>query len=190
MTGHYTNTDSHGRGQLVISLVPRPSRNANCTCMKSLVSFLWLRSLYPLSTYEGSHWRKKYQALTACTSSISCSGADEPGNKATRDFACVYLSRSQTSDQYNWPGNEATSMHAYKIRKWCPLQQTATPLNPILHFWSLISLALGFCISRKGGTGGGGWGLPQGAVHMAVTRLGCKRSWLVPGGPILTLAHE
>ena len=31
-----------------------------------------------------------------------------------------------------------------------------------------------FCVSRKGGTGGGGWGHPQGAVHMAAARLGCK----------------
>ena len=30
-------------------------------------------------------------------------------------------------------------------------------------------------MSRKGGTGGGGWGHPQGAVHMAAARLGCKR---------------
>ena len=27
-----------------------------------------------------------------------------------------------------------------------------------------------------GGTGGGGWGHPQGAVHMAAARLGCKRT--------------
>ena len=31
-------------------------------------------------------------------------------------------------------------------------------------------------MSRKGGTGGGGWGHPQGAVHMAAARLGCKRT--------------
>ena len=31
-----------------------------------------------------------------------------------------------------------------------------------------------FCVSRKGGTGGGRWGHPQGAVHMAAARLGCK----------------
>ena len=27
-----------------------------------------------------------------------------------------------------------------------------------------------------GGTGGGGWGHPQGAVHMAAARFGCKRT--------------
>ena len=30
-----------------------------------------------------------------------------------------------------------------------------------------------FCISRKGGTGGGGWGHPQDDMHMAAARLGC-----------------
>ena len=30
--------------------------------------------------------------------------------------------------------------------------------------------------SRKGGTGGGGWGHPQRAVHMAAARLGYKRT--------------
>ena len=37
-------------------------------------------------------------------------------------------------------------------------------------------LAHKFCVSRKGGTGGGGWCHPQGAVHMAVAMLGCKRT--------------
>ena len=32
----------------------------------------------------------------------------------------------------------------------------------------------GFCDSRNGGVGGGGWGHPQGAEHMATARLGCK----------------
>ena len=40
----------------------------------------------------------------------------------------------------------------------------------------LCVLACRFCVSRKGGTGGGGWSHPQGAVHMAVARLGCKRA--------------
>ena len=31
-------------------------------------------------------------------------------------------------------------------------------------------------MSKKGGTGGGGWGHLQGAVHMAAGRLGCKRT--------------
>ena len=31
-------------------------------------------------------------------------------------------------------------------------------------------------MSRKGETGGGGWGHLQGAVHMAAARLGCKRA--------------
>ena len=42
------------------------------------------------------------------------------------------------------------------------------PLNPIVHFWLhhtahcaekiVCALARWFCVSRKGGTGGGGWG--------------------------------
>ena len=33
-----------------------------------------------------------------------------------------------------------------------------------------------FCVSRKGGTGGGGWGHPQGAVHMVAARLGFEKA--------------
>ena len=32
----------------------------------------------------------------------------------------------------------------------------------------------GFCISRKGGIGGGGWSHPQGDMHMVAARLGFK----------------
>ena len=28
-----------------------------------------------------------------------------------------------------------------------------------------------FCVNRKGGTGGSGWGHPQGDMHMVVARL-------------------
>ena len=31
-----------------------------------------------------------------------------------------------------------------------------------------------FCISRKGGTRGGGWGHPQGDMHMVAAGLGCE----------------
>ena len=41
---------------------------------------------------------------------------------------------------------------------------------------SLCALARRFCINRKGGTGGGGWGYPQGAMHMVAVRLGCESS--------------
>ena len=57
---------------------------------------------------------------------------------------------------------------------------------------SLCTLACGFCVSRKSGTGGVGWGHPQGAVHMAAARLGCKRAMVgtrlllgLAKGPIL-----
>ena len=41
---------------------------------------------------------------------------------------------------------------------------------------SLCVLACRFCVSRKGETEGGGWGHPQGAMHIAAARLGCKRA--------------
>ena len=44
------------------------------------------------------------------------------------------------------------------------------------------------CVSRKGGTGGGAWGHPQGAVQMVPARFGCKRPWLALGESILALA--
>ena len=58
------------------------------------------------------------------------------------------------------------------------------PVNPIVHFWlqyavyciEKIVLACRFHVSRKGGAGGGGWGHPQGAVHMTAARLGCKKA--------------
>ena len=40
----------------------------------------------------------------------------------------------------------------------------------------LCMLARRFCVSRKSGTGGGGWGHPQGAVHVLAARLGCERA--------------
>ena len=43
-----------------------------------------------------------------------------------------------------------------------------------------------FCVSRKGGTGDGGWGHPQGEMHMVAAELGCQR--LGPYVQILTLA--
>ena len=34
---------------------------------------------------------------------------------------------------------------------------------------------------RKGGTGGGGWGHPQGAVHMVAARLGFEKAMASTG---------
>ena len=42
----------------------------------------------------------------------------------------------------------------------------------------------GFCVSRKGGTGGGGCGHPQSDMYMVAASLGCNSG---PGGPILAL---
>ena len=46
---------------------------------------------------------------------------------------------------------------------------------------SLCALARWFCVSRKGGTGGGGWGHPQGAVHMVAARLGVEKAMVGSG---------
>ena len=51
---------------------------------------------------------------------------------------------------------------------------------------SLCVLTHRFCVSRKGGTGGGGWGHPQGAMHMVAADV--TGPWLALGGPILALA--
>ena len=50
--------------------------------------------------------------------------------------------------------------------------------------WWLLGLAakapwLG--ASRKGGTGGGGWGHPQGDMHMVAARLGCQSAMVGTG---------
>ena len=45
-----------------------------------------------------------------------------------------------------------------------------------------------FYISRKGGKGGGGWGHPQGDMHMVAARLGCQSAMVGTGWPILALA--
>ena len=41
-------------------------------------------------------------------------------------------------------------------------------INPIVHHHTAQSM------SRKGGTGGGGWGHPQGAMHMVAVVAGCR----------------
>ena len=66
------------------------------------------------------------------------------------------------------------------------------PLNPIVHFWlhhtvhcteKIVSVRYvgWFCVSRKGGTGGGGWGHLQGDMHMVAARLG-RQSAMVGTG--------
>ena len=46
---------------------------------------------------------------------------------------------------------------------------------------SLRVLACGFCVSRKGGTGGGGWDHPQGDMHMVAARLGFEKAMVGTG---------
>ena len=43
-------------------------------------------------------------------------------------------------------------------------------------------------MSRKGGTGGGGWGHPQGDLHMVVAKLGCKSTMVGTGWANFALA--
>ena len=50
---------------------------------------------------------------------------------------------------------------------------------------SLYALVRRFYVSRKGGTGGGGW---VGDMHMVAARLGCTSAMLGPCGPTLALA--
>ena len=38
-----------------------------------------------------------------------------------------------------------------------------------------------FCISRKGGTGGGGWGYPQGDLHMVAVVAVCRNALVGTG---------
>ena len=45
----------------------------------------------------------------------------------------------------------------------------------------------GFCVNRKGGTGGDGWGHPQGDIHMVAVVVGVRKAWLALGGPIFVL---
>ena len=94
-----------------------------------------------------------------------------------------HFSVLQATESWAGPGNEATvknplPYNALLITSYCALRRKD----------SLCALAHRCCISRKGGTGGGGWGHPQGAVHMADDRLGLKKPWLVPSEPILDLA--
>jgi len=43
---------------------------------------------------------------------------------------------------------------------------------------SLLAMSYGdrFCLSKKGGIGGGGWVLPKGANSMAMSGLGCRNN--------------
>ena len=46
---------------------------------------------------------------------------------------------------------------------------------------SLCVLARWFCVSRKGGTGGGGWGHPQGDLHMLAVVAVCRNALVGTG---------
>ena len=74
------------------------------------------------------------------------------------------------------------------------------PLNPIVHFWlhhtahcaeKIVSAryACWFCVSRKGGTGGGGWVIRRVACTWWLLDLAVKVPWLGPGGPIPAWLH-
>ena len=74
----------------------------------------------------------------------------------------------------------------------CTLVSAVNPLNPIVHFWlhhtahcseKILSARYThwFCVSRKGGTGGGGWGHLQGDMHMVAARLGCQSAMVGTG---------
>ena len=51
----------------------------------------------------------------------------------------------------------------------------------ILRTDNLCMLRVRFCVSRKGRTGGGGWGQPQGDMHMVAARLGCQSTMVGTG---------
>ena len=79
---------------------------------------------------------------------------------------------------------------ASKLREATPPVTSMQPLYSALLTMSyctlhtkdyLCVLTCRFCSSRKVGTGGGGWGHQQGAVHMAAARLGCKRAMVGTG---------
>ena len=55
-------------------------------------------------------------------------------------------------------------------------------------FMSLPAMSLGlrFCVSRKGGTGGGGWVHLKGANSMAASGLILEATWLALEGPFLS----
>ena len=53
-----------------------------------------------------------------------------------------------------------------------------TPLNSTDY---LLPVNGNHCISRKGGTRGGGWGRPQGDMHMVAARLGFERAMVGTG---------
>ena len=54
---------------------------------------------------------------------------------------------------------------------------------------SLPAMSLGdnFCVSRTGGTGGGGWVHPKGANSMAVSGLACRKALVGTGRAISVL---
>ena len=54
---------------------------------------------------------------------------------------------------------------------------------------SLLAMSLGlrFCVSRKGGTGGGWWVHPKGANSMAVSGLACRKALVGTGRAISVL---
>ena len=98
------------------------------------------------------------------------------------------------STRDNWPVPNVSFVRRF----YCIAIQTTkqflyiNPLNPIVHFWlhhtahceeKIVSARYAgwFCVNRKGGTGGGGWGHPQGDMHMVAARLGCQSAMVGTG---------
>ena len=54
-------------------------------------------------------------------------------------------------------------------------------LHHTAHCKSLCALCARFCVSRKGGTGGVGWGHPAGDMHMVAAQLGCQSAMVGTG---------
>ena len=50
-----------------------------------------LRSFYTLSIFGGAHVRKKYQGLSACTTSISRSRVEESGIEAMTNLPATHM---------------------------------------------------------------------------------------------------
>ena len=87
--------------------------------------------------------------------------------------------------------NHLQCKHVLKVHLTLSYPMTSYDAVKLSFIMSLLAMSLGlrFCMSRKGGIGGGGWVYPKGANSIAVSGLACRKdlvgTWLALGGPLL-----
>ena len=110
---------------------------------------------------------------------VACSNNNQAQLHTHSRISSLQISRCLTRPRVASRYSVRTSSYFNRLKPYSTL--LITSYCTLRRKDSLCALTCRFCVSRKGGTGGGGWHHPQGAVHMAAARLGCKRTMVGTG---------